>query len=381
MGSLSRHTSGRSPFWWAIFTGADGRQCRRSTKTRDRSKAQSLCLKWEAAAKKAREGRFTEIQARKVLGDILEDIGEHRVDFVSTQKFLEDWALSVQATNAPKSAARYAHTVRVFIDHIGSKAKLPLEAVTPRMIEGLRDKEIAEGKSPVTANLLVKTIRIPFNKARRQGIITCNPADAVELLPAKSARRDRFTTEQIKSLLEVADNEWRGLILVAATAGLRLGDAKSLTWANIDLPRQVLRYEQAKDRRKEPVETILVPELEEYLMALPIIDRNPKAPLFPTLSKIAVGGKTGLSLRFRKLMAKAAIHSEVTEVTGKGRRFHLLGFHSFRGTLISTLANLGVSKEIRMALVGHKSEVHKRYTRFDYETLQKAFNGFPRFTT
>ena len=52
------------------------------------------------------------------------------------------------------------------------------------------------------------------------------------------------------------------------------------------------------------------------------------------------------------------------------RRVFNLGFHSFRHTAISELANAGVAKERRMKLSGHKSNVHERYTHHELETLR-----------
>ena len=55
---------------------------------------------------------------------------------------------------------------------------------------------------------------------------------------------------------------------------------------------------------------------------------------------------------------------------GKGRRFFELGFHSLRHTAISEMANQGVSKEVRMKLSGHKSNVHERYTHHELQALR-----------
>ena len=70
-------------------------------------------------------------------------------------------------------------------------------------------------------------------------------------------------------------------------------------------------------------------------------------------------------------------------VQGKGvRKFSRRTFHSLRHTFNSTMANAGVSDEIRMKLTGHKSaQMNQRYTHLQLETLQNAVNAVPLFGT
>ena len=88
-----------------------------------------------------------------------------------------------------------------------------------------------------------------------------------------------------------------------------------------------------------------------------------------------------MSATFTNLIQTAGIKRDdgVEKVKGKGRRFFSLSFHSFRHTAISAMANAGVTKERRMKLSGHKSNVHERYTHHDLQELRKDVESIPSF--
>ena len=173
----------KSPYWVACYTGADGRQLKRSTKKRNRNDAMVTCLEWERAEKHAREGNFSEAQARKVLGDILEKTTGERLTVLTIRKFLENWVDSKEVTKATGTSKRYRHTVDEFLKHLGERANAGLQSLRPAEIESFRDLQVSDGKSAATANMVLKTLRIPLNLARRQGLIFTNPAEAVESPP------------------------------------------------------------------------------------------------------------------------------------------------------------------------------------------------------
>lgn len=48
--------------------------------------------------------------------------------------------------------------------------------------------------------------------------------------------------DELKTLLDAASEEGRGMILTALYTGQRLKDIASLTWANVDLQREDFRF-------------------------------------------------------------------------------------------------------------------------------------------
>lgn len=70
---------------------------------------------------------------------------------------------------------------------------------------------------------------------------------------------------------------------------------------------------------------------------------------------------------------------KVIAAQGKaGRTRYSKSYHSFRYYFISSLANAGVSKEIRQKLTAHADEkTHSFYTQMDKETFRSAVEKIP----
>jgi hypothetical protein len=87
-----------------------------------------------------------------------------------------------------------------------------------------------------------------------------------------------------------------------------------------------------------------------------------KAPVFPTLSKTKVNGRSGLSLLFRDIMQKAKIKERVATKSGEAGR---------------TRYSKGL-QEVRQKLTAHSDDtVHKAYSHLERETFKTAVDKIP----
>src|SRR5215469_1877509 len=91
MASIHKDPRGKSPFWYCAYVMPNGQRAFRSTKQIDRKKALKECLKLESAADKARAGELVESQARKILDDILESVGERPIRKKTIREFFAGW--------------------------------------------------------------------------------------------------------------------------------------------------------------------------------------------------------------------------------------------------------------------------------------------------
>jgi len=379
----SIHRTSDSRYWQAAFRGPDGRRILRSTKQTDRSKALAMALEFERAAQLARSGQLVEAQAREVLKGIMTRAGgTETLAFYTVESWFRSWLAGKEQVRAGGTHERYAHVVETFLAHLGRRAQLNLQHISPKDISSFRDKEREAGKSAKTCNLAVKTISAALNAALRQGYIPINPALALETLKHKAAEKGTFTSGQVEDLLSAASSpDWRGAILFAYYTGARLQDVANMRWLAVDLTRKLICFKPMKTPEKQVV-IPLHPALEEHLLSIADSD-NPEAYLFRSLAEKKTGGAHGLSMRFSEIVEKAGIKAGVARPRNVGgRAISYLSFHSLRHGFNSVMANGGVNQEIRQKLTGHSSpEVNKKYTHHELEPLRAAVKVIPSLKT
>jgi integrase len=201
----------------------------------------------------------------------------------------------------------------------------------------------------------------------------------------KDFERRPFTLPELKRLMELADKEWRGMILFGLYTGQRLGDIAALTWQNVDLVRQELRLDTAKTKRRMILP--LAAPLLRYAEALPSSDK-PDAPIFPRAGAIVerLGRASQLSNQFYDLLTAAGLARKKThqaEKKGRAARrdLNVLSFHSLRHTATTLLKAAGVSDAVAMEFIGHDSKsISRNYTHIETATLKAAAAKLPDVT-
>ena len=157
-----------------------------------------------------------------------------------------------------------------------------------------------------------------------------------------------------------------------------MGDLARLRWDSVDLGHKTISFAQKKTG--EAVKIPIHPDLEAHLLKSKRRNGTGR-PLFPQLFNKPGSGKSGLSMAFKRIMAKAGIKDEISRKrSGKeGRSVSLLSFHSLRHSFNSAMANAGVAPEIRQLLTGHAStEMNKVYTHHELETVRRAVESISR---
>jgi integrase len=389
----SLHRQPGRPYWFCAFSTYNPETNRtkrvfRSTKTRNKKQALEICRAWHRAALKARNGKLSVDVAREIIAQGVSDVFTHAnlesLPSASIQSWCETW-LQAKAIEAGESThTRYKPIIERFVELVGvTKSKRDISTLQASDIARFRDREAKE-RSPATANLSLKVLRVCLGEAVRQGLLTVNPGVRVKLLKStKESKRRAFTLAEIKRILKACgdDVEWRGLVVFGLYLGQRLGDLAKLTWRAVNFDSGEIAFTTRKTGRR--IVLPLLQPLIDYLSALPASD-NPNAYIFPCAASAKHTGT--LSNQFRDILADAGLVEPRThQSTGKGRsqarEASEISFHSLRHSAVTLLKAAGVSDFMAREIVGHESAaVSREYTHLTTADKRTAMQRLPDVT-
>jgi integrase len=270
-------------------------------------------------------------------------------------------------------------TANLILDHLGAKADKPMDSIARQDAIRFRDA-LAKRVSGATANKRVKIARVIWSAAHRDGIVQDNPFSKVERLKVARSIRRAFTLPELKRLLAVCDDDWRGLVLAGLYTGQRISDISTLAWSQIDLEQNEIHFNTRKTDRD--VHIPMAEPLRKYLLTRAGVD-NPTAPVFP--SAVSSGSNT-LARGFGDILAAAGLmpkrsHEAIKKGRSARREMSALSFHCLRHTATSLLKNAGVSDVVAREIIGHDSEaVSRQYTHIETDTLRVAVGKMPDIT-
>ncbi|MCX6969927.1 MAG: tyrosine-type recombinase/integrase [Verrucomicrobia bacterium] len=377
MASLHKHP--RSPFYYCAYTLEDGTRRFRSTKKRIKGEAMQVCVQWAGAVREAGANH----RDLEILNEMRKARGKQELNLQRIGEYFENWLEGRKLHISPATWTRYNTSIQKFLGFLGDRVKDDLRNLSAEQIEEFRKSEQQAGLASATLNMDLKAIRSALGLAKRRGYLQINMASTIEAEQGEKAERQAFTLEQIQKLLQVADDEWYGLIHVGYFTGLRLGDASTLTWGQVDIQQKTITCYPQKRRRKsakpahvEPIHKHLLVWFKGWKSEHAAV--GAADPVFPVLSKKSVHRRNGLSNTFTRMIDAAKIPNPIVRQKGKGKRGRstpALSFHSLRHSFNTQLEAAGVSEEVRMRLSDHSTpSINRGYTKPEHERLEKEIN-------
>jgi integrase len=292
-----------------------------------------------------------------------------------------NWITEKRFEIAKSTLDFYEQTATSFLGYLGDRAALPIHSLERKEILSYRHT-LLDRLSPKTVNHRIKTLRMIFEAAVRDRVITENPARYIKAARASTQPvRRAFELAEIRLVLAHADPEWQSIILFGLYTGQRLGDIARLEWRQIDSQKRLLSFVSAKTGRRLVI-PIAAP-LSDHLQKFASFGNGPIHPRAYS-SVVREGGRvSSLSNQFASLLAAAGLRTKISHLeTGRGhsrrRIANELSFHSLRHTTVSLLKEASVPQAVVMELIGHRSpEISWAYTHVGVDALRQATSSIP----
>lgn len=380
----SIHPHPRSPFWMAHYF-SDGRRTTRSTRVpateEGREKAQAIATAWERAAVMAGEGRGGREWMLSTLNEIFgyAQLPTGTKEVESWESLSHRWLSAAKNRRKVSSATIYAYerVAASFGSFLGVRAKKDASGITSSDVDRWVER-INERLTAGTVRTRLKILRGAFNWATKHGVLSRNPASAVEMPVSDAETRDPFTADDINKILaqaraeadagEPGADDLLTMTLLGLCTGARIGDCAGMLWASVDLQSRRLAYTPKKKRRHgKPSIIELVDPLLSRLQKL-----TPSGPFVCPLAAERTVSRNGIA--FIKLTKRAGVTGR-TASKGRARQFHTKTFHSLRHTLASMLAEAGVDDLVRRRITDHEDKaVAAIYQHVSVEATGRALN-------
>jgi integrase len=162
---------------------------------------------------------------------------------IALAEFCRNWLKTKRPQLRPGSITLYRNTIRRLQNYFGSEVTIgqikPIDA--DLFIAELKPLAREKPLSNASRNRTLRNCRTIFNDAINWQLIKNNPFRNVRKPKSTVKRWHYLKSDEYSRLLEAAPSlRWKALYALAYTAGLRLGEALNLTWADIDLKKKVL---------------------------------------------------------------------------------------------------------------------------------------------
>ena len=281
------------------------------------------------------------------------------------------WTAYKAAPNRPDSGPRtlsdYEGYLTAFDDwmeatHPDARA---LRDVTPAIAAEYAGHLTARGFSAGSFNKHTSFLELLFRTLKEPARLTANPWEGIRRKRVVCNSRRELTIEELRAVCAAAEGELRLLLAVGVYSGLRLGDAATLRWAEVDLARRFIRRIPNKTARRKPAPIMIPLHQSLYAMLADAAAGERAEYVLPDTAALYLKSSSALSKRLHDHFEKCGITTHAPGTGGRGaglpRAVVEVGYHSLRHSFVSMCRESGAALSVVEGIVGHSSPAMTRH--------------------
>ena len=386
MKTTQGHLFKRGGIYWAQWKH-DCKRYRVSTGETERRKAENRLRELvEPFALKAKADTLAAIASKvDATSSAIERIGNER----NPPPLLTDlWQAFYDAPNrsdiGPGTLRQYEYQVgklvRGLAEHYPSARTI--REVTRDMAEDFAMRLTQAKASPTTFNRYIMLFRLIWRILKERARLAEDPWDRIARKRLATISRRELTIEELRSVCRAAKGEMSVLFALGLFTGLRVGDAGSLKWNEVDLTRGVIVRVPNKTARRDPkpVTVPLVPELHAILTGLK--KTRTGEYVLPDTARLLATNYRILMQNIHDLFVGCGIQTRGESKNNRMIAPVLVGFNSLRHSFVSICRMAGVPLAVVESIVGHSNPAMTRhYTHVGIEAATRAVATLPSVMT
>ncbi|MEQ8251887.1 MAG: site-specific integrase [Oceanibaculum nanhaiense] len=250
----------------------------------------------------------------------------------------------------------------------GGVGGVKLAQLTAARVGDFRDRLRDAGVSVPTARKILGTLQLILEYAISRDMLATNPARGVKVIGRRDEGPRKIvppSKEVLRRLIEVADEDFRLVLIFASATGLRAGELHALRWRHIDLARGEVTVETRVDAygqedvtktaagmRTVPLGAAVVAMLKQWKLKAEW--SRPDDLVFPNRRGGYTGHDNMVKRKFLPLFDRlAALHeAEPEKYPPAPARFN---WHALRHFAVSCWIEAGLNPKTVQTFAGHSS--------------------------
>ena len=354
-----------------------------------------------------------EVETLKVIKAKLQEAEQDQAQAVEEAKegitIATAWECYQANKERPDSGAatlrQYAFQFNRFVSWAARQPELKtLDAVTRDHAQAYAADLLKAGLSGNSVNKHIGLLSLVFRVLADDAGMKVNPWEKIARRKQNGTERRELTTEELRRVIQTADENMKLLFAIGCYTGLRLGDCCTLLWSEVDLAQGfIVRIPHKTASKGKPVRVPLFRDLAAMLAEARQVAIGEY--VLPELAGLYQGDKVdtitdriqrhfwncGIECHAsgtgRQIKRDAAGNPELTAngnavllATGK-RAVIRCGFHSLRHTFVSLCRQANAPLSVVEAIVGHSNPAMTRhYSHTGDGEAVRAISALPAMT-
>jgi len=366
--------------------GADAKETKRKCKE-NKSKALIQALQTEQVSQGSKRIKVIQKRSAALLASARETEAEQ--SGMTLPGYYDSWVAKKLPNVSPSYGQQLERCKSDLYAALGKRSTTEIVYIDEDDIDLFVDHLKLQKLSGRSINKRLLMLLEMFGDAEDEAFVVANPVGEEHFQDESPVERQPLMPAQVNSILAIMRwIDWITIILLGFYCGMRLGDARSQTWAAIDFEKRVIVRVPKKTKRPQHLKakvliTPLHPVLYNHLLR--VKEMCCDSPyVTPSLVDRPI---SNLSQEFVAIIVAAGI-DPIRITLPNGRKVCVLSFHSLRHAFATLLKRAGAPDKEWATLTGHAvkwswsngesiSQVAQIYNHIDVEDLRKWIDLLP----